>query len=238
MRLKVMTYNIQHGKNHNSARNVIDLKNTVVPILYEKPDILGLNEVRCGSGFGYCDQPKKIAKLCGGTPLFGKALSLGKRKCYGNALVAKLPVRKSKAVDIPDPAVKRYGDYYETRSILCAEIDCGGQIITYLCTHFGLNPDEREIAVNTVLELVNSTDMPVILTGDFNAEPDDEQIKRLSSSLHNMAEILGNVEPTFPSDEPKVCIDYIFYRGLKPLNIHTVKGIYSDHLPLTAEFEV
>ncbi len=237
MRLKIMTYNIQHGRNHNLEGDVIDFDNTSTPVLQEKPDILGLNEVRNGSTPTYVDQPAVLADICGGTPIFGKAYSFGENMDYGNAMISRFPVLSSKTVTIPDPDVRKYNGYYETRAVLCAMLDCGGKTLCILSTHFGLNPDEQENAVNTVLKLLDTIDTPVILMGDFNVTPDDIAVKRLSSVLHNTAADLNNIEFTFSSDNPRICIDYIWYKGLTPLNIHTVKGIYSDHLPLIAEFD-
>ena len=236
MNLKIMTYNIQHGRNHNLPGDVIDFDNTVIPVLQEKPDILGLNEVRNGSTSTYVDQPAVLAGICGGTPVFGKAFSFGKNKDYGNAIISKFPILSSKTVMIPDPVVRKYDGYYETRAVLCAEIDCGGKPLTVLSTHFGLNPDEQENAVNTVMDLLHTIDTPVIFMGDLNVTPDHDVIRQLGTVLHNTAAELGQVEFTFSSDNPHMCIDYIWYRGLTPLNIHAVKEIYSDHFPLVAEF--
>ena len=237
MHLKIMTYNIQHGRNHNLPGDVIDFDNTATPILQEKPDILGLNEVRNGNAEGYVDQPAVLADLCGGTPIFGKAFSFGEGKDYGNAILSKFPVLSYKTVPIPDPAVPGYDGYYEPRAVLCATISCGTKELCVLSAHFGLNPDEQENAVNTILKLIDEIDTPIICMGDFNVTPDDVAIKRLSLALHNTAADLNTIECSFSSDYPCECIDYIFYRGLTPLKIHTVKEIYSDHFPLIAEFD-
>ena len=237
MNLKIMTYNIQHGRNHNLPGDVIDFDNTVIPVLQEKPDILGLNEVRNGSTSTYVDQPAVLAGICGGTPVFGKAFSFGENKDYGNAILSRLPILSNKTVMIPDPVVRKYDGYYETRAVLCAEIDCGGKILTVLSSHFGLNPDEQENAVNTVIGLINTIDTPIIFMGDLNVTPDHDVIRQLGTVLHNTAAELGQVEFTFSSDHPHMCIDYIWYRGLTPRKIHAVKGIYSDHFPLVAEFD-
>lgn len=237
MRLKIMTYNIQHGRNHNLKGDVIDFDNTAIPVLQEQPDILGLNEVRNGSTPTYVNQPAVLADICGGMPIFGKAISLGENMDYGNAIISRFPVLSDKTVTIPDPTVRKYNGGYETRAVLCATLDCGGKTLCVLSTHFGLNPDEQENAVNTVLKLIDTIDTPVILMGDFNVTPDDIAIKRLSSALHNTAADLNNIEFTFSSDHPCKCIDYIWYKGLTPLSIHTVNGIYSDHFPLVAEFD-
>ena len=86
-----------------------------------------------------------------------------------------------------------------------------------------------------MLQLAARTDTPVIFMGDLNARPEDPVIRRLSAVFTDAAAALHNEEDTFSSDSPYERIDYIFLRGLQPVEIHTVKVIASDHFALTAE---
>lgn len=238
MRIKVMTYNIQHGRNHNLKGDVIDFENTAAPILHEKPDIVGLNEVRAGGAKDYDDQPSILAGICGGTPVFGKATAFGENMLYGNAFISKLPVLSQETIPIPDPEERSYKDLYETRCVLRMTVDCGKRPLHMLTVHFGLNPDEQENAVNTLLDTISRLEGPVILMGDFNVTPESQLLLPLSSVLTNAAAAVGNHDFTFSSDKPERTIDYIWYRGVTPLKFHRVEGIHSDHFPLAAEFEV
>ena len=238
MIIKVMTYNIQHCRNHNLPGDVIDFVNTAEPILKVNPDIVGLNEVRRGGADGFDDQPKILAEMCGGTPVFGKAVLLGDGMEYGNAVISKLHVSEIRNIPIPCPDTGNYSGHYEPRAVLGVTVEFGGKTITVFSVHAGLKPEEHENAVKTLVEIIKNEENPVILLGDFNMTPENEILKQLASVVTDTAAELGNRDFTFSSDNPCKTIDYIWYKGLKPLHISTVKGIYSDHFPLTAEFEV
>ena len=94
---------------------------------------------------------------------FAPALDIPSCGPYGNAILSKIPIVKAENIPIPDPCPKKYKGYYETRCVLKAELEGG---ITVLITHFGLNPDEQENAVKTVL--ADLTDERCIIMGDFN----------------------------------------------------------------------
>ena len=238
MTFRVTTFNIQHGRDHNGEEEVID-----IPMMARVADgtgasVFGFNEVRRGEAEnvpGYPDTPAILGELLGGEAVFGKAIEFGEHRAYGNALVSRYPILSAETVPIPDPDPRTGHDYYETRCVIKAVIDVGGAPVTVLGTHFGLNPDERQNAADTVLRLAAETDTPVILMGDLNAVPADPVIKRLSAVFTDAAKALGNEEDTFASDAPYERIDYIFLRGLTPLEIHPVKQIASDHFALTAE---
>lgn len=75
--------------------------------------------------------------------------------------------------------------------------------------------------------------------GDFNAEPDDSVFAPLSERLEDTQKKSINPDvKTFPSDKPVIKIDYMFYRGLDCVKTETVTEIFSDHLPVIAEFEI
>ena len=238
MKFRVTTFNIQHGQDHNRKEEAIDN-----PMMARVADgtgamIFGFNEVRRGEAEnipGYPDTPDILGGLLGGEAVFGKAITFGEGRAYGNALVSRYPILSAETVLIPDPDPRTGDDYYETRCVIKAVIDVCGTPVTVLVSHFGLNPDERENAADTVLRLAAGTDTPVILMGDLNAVPEDPVIERLSAVFTDAAKALGNEEDTFASDAPYERIDYIFLRGLTPTEIHTVKEIASDHFALTAE---
>ena len=102
----------------------------------------------------------------------------------------------------------------------------------------GLAKTERKNAVKTICRLIDETDLPVVLMGDFNAEPQDNVLHPLRERLQD-TDVFSSEENnlTYPSDAPKIKIDYIFYRGLTCKKTTIVSEIFSDHLPIIAEFE-
>ena len=103
----------------------------------------------------------------------------------------------------------------------------------------GLAKGERKNAVKKLSELLNEIDIPVILMGDFNTEPEDKVFEPLRERLKDTQ--FKSVNPdvkTYPSDKPEVKIDYMFYRGIDCLKAETVTEVFSDHLPIIAEFDL
>lgn len=241
MKIRLTTFNIQHGRNHNLPGDVIDL-----PLMAENAAgtgamIFGFNEVRRGQDAdngSFPDTPAILGRALQGEAVFGKAISLGPGRDYGNALVSRCPVLQWEVIPIPDPAKEEKQRCFEARSILRALIDTGGTKLTLLITHFGLSPEERRNAAQTVLALTKDVQTPLVLMGDLNSTPDDPVIERLKTTLTDAAAALQREEPTFPSDAPAQRIDYIFLKNCRPLGIHTVQKIVSDHFALTAEIEL
>jgi len=90
--------------------------------------------------------------------------------------------------------------------------------------------------------------IPVILTGDFNTGPESQVHATVAAQLKDAwdtAPSRSGPEKTFHNftGVPDRRIDWIFYRGVKPLSVETVTnskdGRYpSDHFPVLATFEL
>lgn len=237
-KIKVMTFNIQHCLDYQNDKIDVDLFiNSIKEI---NPDICGLNEVR-GEGpiDGYTDQTNALGDGLGYNRYFAKAIDVQGTSPYGNAFVTKFPVKSAETVAVPDPIFKYEIGKYESRCVLKAVADVGGKDLLVLVCHMGLALGERKNAVKEICKIVDSTDMPLILMGDFNALPDADELKPLFERLNDtdsLAEESGKF--TFPSYRPNIKIDYIFYRNLKCTGVKTVQKVISDHYPIVAEFEV
>ncbi len=240
MKIKVMTFNIQHGRNHNHQGDVIDLSLMAEIAKKQNADIISFNEVRRGAdsdhSSGMSDQPLFFAEVLGGECRFGRAIDIYDSCEYGNAIFSKHHILNFEVISIPDVLVRIDG-YYESRCIIRTDYNIDGKKLTVLNSHFGLGVGESEKAVDTVLSIASTVDNPLILMGDFNLTPDDINIKRLSEYFTDVHSSLGRDELTFPSHSPEIRIDYIFTRGLEPISADTFKTIASDHYPITAELE-
>lgn len=244
MKLKIMTFNIQHGRNHNLQGDIIDLPLMANTVISQAPDIVGFNEVRKGSEPQktphYPDEPAFFESQLGGNCYFGNTLELEKGCFYGNAVWSKYPFLNTEKFLVPDvPLEDRIpGFHYETRCVLRSDYEIQGKKLTVLSSHFGLGPQERDNVVDLVISLAETIDNPIILMGDFNMTPDDYNIKKLSQIFTDVHASLGKDELTFTSDNPVMRIDYIFTKGLKILTADTVKVIAADHFPIIAEVEL
>lgn len=232
MNVKIMTYNIQHCNAH--LRGVIDYDLIASAIAKEDADIVGLNEVY-GDGGGEISQAKILADAVGYPYFyFAKAIELRGGRGYGNALLSKYSISRAQTIPVPDPDPRRYSDYYESRVLLKADIALpSGEALTLGVVHFGLNPDEAESAVETVLK-----ELPcerALLIGDLNLTPDSEILEPIRARMTDTK----TKSPTFPSDAPRIKIDHIFATpDIKIASRDTPPTIASDHLPHTANIEV
>jgi len=230
--MKVMTFNIQHCLDYKKRK--IDFDLFAEKIKEYDPDFCGLNEVR-GKGFlaGYTNQTEKLSQKTGMNGYFGEAIKVGGIGPYGNAILCKKTPESVRIIKIPDPETKNEKVNYETRCVIKAVIEENGKDIMFLVTHMGLAVSERKNAVKTICEIADSTDLPVILMGDFNACPDEDTLKplyeRFTDTLRN------DSVKTFPSDNPEIKIDYIFFRGLECKNTKVINEVVSDHLPIITE---
>ena len=233
MKIKVMTFNTQHCLGYVSRE--IDFNLMAEAIKSCAPDVVGLNEMRGeGSHEEYTAQVERLRELTGMKYCyFAKAIEFS-RGPYGNGLLSNIPILKAESVPVPDPSPRGYDGYYETRCVLRAELEGG---ITVLVSHFGLNPDEAENAVKTVL-----AELPAekgIFMGDLNLQPEDPLLAPLRARLQDTADAMTEEKLSFPSDVPDRKIDYIFATPDWQVTAADIPEIVaSDHRPHTATVEL
>lgn len=228
--MKILSFNTQHCLNYVEKK--IDFEIMARVIRDCDADVVGLNEMR-GKGLDpeYTEQVEILAKLTGMNDFyFAPAIEFPSKGPYGNGFLSKLPIRKAETVLIEDPSPKGYGGYYETRCVLKAELEGG---VTVLVTHFGLNPDEQENAVKTILK--HMADQKCILMGDFNVRPDNPVLAPIREKMKDAADFFDAPKLSFPSDTPNRKIDYIFVSPDVEIVAADIPAIVaSDHRPHTA----
>lgn len=236
MQIKVMTFNIQHGRDF--VKRDINLKMMADVIHAQEADIIGLNEVRDqGSHLDYQAQAEIIAKHLGFYYYFGKAIDLPQGP-YGNAILSRFPLDEVETIMVPDPLIKDEKVLcYETRSVIKAKIKKFN--LTVLITHFGLAQSEQRNALAVVLSELDTIKGHVVFMGDLNMLPEDEKIKKLQEHLTDVAIMLRGNLLSFPSINPKRKIDYIFVsEGLEVIATEIPEIVASDHFPHTAILEI
>jgi len=224
--MKIMTFNTQHCKNF--LEGCIDIPLMAKVIRESGAEVVGLNEMYgAGTAPNFTDQTGTLAEMTGMHHYFGQAIGYDGVKPYGNGLLSRMPILKAETILIPDPAEKTGPKNYETRCVLKATLEGG---ITVLVTHFGLNTDEEQLAVKTVLE--NAEAEKCILMGDFNVEPNDPILDPLRNIFKDAADLLPDAGLTFPSDAPYKKIDYIMVTpDVEILEAEVPNTVASDHRP-------
>ena len=231
--MKLMSFNTQHCLNFLEQK--VDYQIMAKTILDMDADIIGLNEMFDGgenAKYGY--QTEKLSKLTGiENYYFAKAIDDGDGP-YGNGILSKIPFKSVETIKIPDPNPKRVEcGYYETRCLLKAELQNG---LLVLITHFGLCIDEQENAVKTILEHIRNE--KCILMGDFNIKPDNELLIPIKEKMKDTAVCFCEDKLSFPSDNPKIKIDYIFVSpDIEVISADIPEIISSDHRPHIAKIK-
>lgn len=162
---------------------------------------------------------------------------------HGNAILSKYPFSTFENINLT--TVNR-----ASRSILHSQIHFLGEKpihLHLLCVHLGLFKAERKQQCQRLIARIKEEieeDQPLIMAGDFNdwqhalSKPLEEALGVQEAFIS----IEGQHAKSFPAIRPALCIDRIYFRGLK---VNEVRCLHaepwhklSDHLPLYAEFEL
>ena len=233
--MKIMTFNTQHCQNFVTGN--IDYEIMADAMKKCGAEIVGLNEMRdkgVSAGYGQA-QVSELAKLTDMEYFyFAKAIEDGPGNPYGNGILSKHEFESVETILIPEPENKDGCKYYERRCILKAKLKNG---FTVLVTHFGLSDVEQECAVKAVLDEI--TDEKCILMGDFNITPDNSLLEPIRKKMKDTAELFDVEKLSFPSDKPRIKIDYIFVTpDIEVVSADIPEIIASDHRPHTAQINV
>ena len=234
--ITVMSFNTQHCRNYISG--LIDYDAVVEEIRRIGADIVGLNEIRGkGRSADYEAQTEILAEKLGFHSYFAKALDVDGINPYGNAILSRFPIRRAWTVAIPDPKERVFDRaLYESRCLLKADIDVGDGL-TVCVVHFGLNPDEQDLAVNTVIEQIRPE--KCILMGDFNMTPEQKRLKPIHEKMFDTASLFGGERFSYPADKPDMRIDYLYTsRELEVLSADILADVVSDHRPYVAQIRI
>lgn len=227
MKLKLMTFNIQHCRDYINRNIDIDL--FVRTIKKCDPDIIGLNEIY-GEYETNKNQSLEIAEKLGFHHYFGQAITW-KNIPFGNAILSRYPFQSVEKIMIPDP-IRDTNEPYETRCVIKALIND----ITVLVSHFGLIASEQVNAVKTVTDIIKNTKTKIILMGDFNMEVNSPILTPINELLKNT---LVDDSLSYPSINPTKKIDYIYVSSnIEVLDAQIPNLVASDHLPHIATIKI
>jgi endonuclease/exonuclease/phosphatase family metal-dependent hydrolase len=227
-----------------------------------QPDVIGLQEVLVLPELAF-DQGAAIAEGFGYHVAFGRSPDAAPYT-MGNAILSKWPIARAFTFGLPGTD--------EHRCLVFAEIDSPAGKIPFFSTHLNWKFDEslvRQLQAQTIARFVDAcrapNGFPPVVVGDFNAEPDSDEIRFMrglsslggaSTHFHDaFGEAGTGAGVTFSKKnsyaallrEPDRRIDYIWVRGGdegfrgEPLTARVafdepVNGVFpSDHFGLVAE---
>lgn len=226
--LKVMSYNIHYAIGMDGK---YDLERIAKVISKSNPDIVGLQEI------GDSTMAANLGKLTGMYYVFGP--SKESMKEYGDAILSKFPFEWVGNYSIPSASSSRY-------QVMGVDIDLSSIYgkdtkVRFLNTHFdwlkSIGSQESRLASVDVIErgFLKGNDLPLILTGDLNAQPNSPPISKLEAKGW-VTKNGGSELNTIPSEDPKRRIDYVLVSPYSNWIIDDIKvlkePIASDHLPV------
>ncbi|MDF1838907.1 MAG: endonuclease/exonuclease/phosphatase family protein, partial [Planctomycetota bacterium] len=152
----------------------------------------------------------------------------GIRVRSGNAILSKLPLRALRVDALPGkPSV---WNPTGQRRLPWASVEwAGSTILLGSIRNDSFDLENNALQVRSILESLPES--PVILGGDFNAEPGDESMERLKRSGHWRGVFQGAA--TFPSHAPHRRIDSVLIPSAWPgtLEQRVLDVDLSDHEP-------
>lgn len=194
------------------------------------PDVFGMQEVLRYDGF---DQAALVAEGLGYEIAWGKA-SENHGYPLGNAIFSRWPIARSEVIPLP------HGETDERRSLVFARLRSPfGFEVPFFCTHLNWKFHHGHVRLaqvravaEAVARLAPEGGFPPVLVGDFNAEPDADEMRYLrgltglGGPCVYFADAFGTAGDgtpgvTFskrnpfaePLREPDRRIDYVYVRG-------------------------
>ena len=197
------------------------------------PDFVGLVEVDTGSiRSRMVNQAEAIAADLGmntsyetkyGTDSLNKLLPIVRKQ--GNAFMAAPRVHGERF---------HYFDTGIKRLIIELEMD---EFAVFL-VHLSLKYRHRHLQLRTLYDLIEATEKPVIVAGDFNTFWGENEIYLFMKAAGLKSANVDSL-PTYPSRSPRKELDFVLYQdGIQVTDFQIPDVRHSDHLPIVCDFEI
>ena len=223
-KLRIMSYNVKNGGGKDGIK---DIKRCGQLVREAQPDVVAVQEVDSVTRRNKFYVLGRMAEAAGGYhAYYGPTIPHSGGK-YGIGVLTKEPALSVAFHRLPCPK--------EPRGLLVVELNK----YYILCTHLSLSEPYRVESVAIIKDVVSKLkNKPVFIAGDMNAKPHSAPIV----AFKEFAQLLtDDTKYTFPSDDPRNCIDYIFgvngsFKVLK--NYVFYDSLFSDHVPLYVDVKV
>jgi endonuclease/exonuclease/phosphatase family metal-dependent hydrolase len=229
-----MAYNIHHGEGTDGK---FDLGRIAKLITDQKPDLVAVQEVDVKTRrAGGTDQAAELARLTGMHYAFGEFMEYSGGR-YGQMVLSRYPILSHENFKLPDGP--------EPRAALIVKTKPPGfsTPLLFVGNHLYGSAEQRLSQAKALIRKLGGESAPAILAGDFNSTPQSPTMKALRGDG-------GWTDPThgarggetFPSDAPRIEIDYILFRPPSVFTFVSSKVIgervASDHRPVLTVLEV
>ncbi len=206
--LRILAYNIHHGRGTDDQ---IDLDRIANVILQADPDIVALQEVdQRTRRSNQVDQTAALGKLTGMHYQFLKQIDFEGGE-YGQAILSKFPIDELQIHWLPGEPDR------ERRIVGMVQVQHPVGRFLFGSTHLHhANESFRNRQASRLTEVAQSSQLPFVVAGDFNATPDSKCIQSLAVdwAVSTPTEIGAITESsssfaTFPAIAADRQIDYI-----------------------------
>lgn len=224
--LRLMTYNVGNFSKYRD-----DSLPEVARLIREcDASLVSLNELdSCNRRHNTFQLQQLADTLAGYSYHFARAFSFA-GGAYGNGVLSRQPVLQAFTLALPqaDGAEPRSAAVVETESCVFASVHLD---------HVG--KEARRQQMETLNEWFQARysgcGKPVFLCGDLNTGPDSEVLNRLQEKWI----LLSETEPTYSTEQPSRCIDYILaFKDAIPIRTVSSRVLtegtaeWSDHFPV------
>ncbi|NLC44590.1 MAG: hypothetical protein GX783_09955 [Clostridiales bacterium] len=227
--LTLLTFNMHSAIDQEGN---VALEQIIDEIKETDAQLIGLQEVEHNMPrSNYQDQARLIAEALGYHYYYeGNINILGVQ--YGNALLSKFPIISAQNHKLPKKML-------EPRGLIEAEVDVDGIPYYVFVTHLGLNKLERNLQIQYINERLSKREGNILILGDFNNNPDGEEMDMLDSIMVDSAVALNKSDLyTFSNwgATAEERIDRIYVSEQIGLKNHEVKpSLVSDHKRVIAQ---
>ena len=236
--LRVLVFNMHAGKDAAGADNITGLADL---IRTTAADVVLLQEVDRGTNrSGKVDQLQALIDRTKFAGRFGRSLDFDGGQ-YGIAILSRRAMNFNQTFELRvEPTQVRAGGSHEPRAALVASVETLRGRLQVITTHLDASGEDT-YRLQEALELLNvvrprvSEFTPVLVGGDFNAEPTSPVIQRMrDAGLRDAWTECGQGDGfTYPAAKPTKRIDYLFLTNpLRCTSASVVDTQISDHRPL------
>lgn len=234
--LTVLSYNIRNGGRRMDGVYDRPLQHRVAKA--QKADLVALQEVdRKTSRVKGVDVPAEFAEALSMKFHYAPAIRFAGGE-YGTAALTKFPVTHTATILLPTPGEDR------AASLLIAKLPDGTEVI-FVSVHLDSSEKSDDARLKNTRDLLaalakEKPNLPVILAGDFNAEPDSPIFKLFAEAGFRRCEAKPGANLSFPADKPDKLIDYVLLRDGATLRLEDAgtevlnEPRSSDHRPLVS----
>ena len=197
------------------------------------PDVVGLIEIDTGSiRSRKVNQAEKIAADLG--------MNTSYETKYGErSLNQMLPiVRKQGNAFMASQRVHGERFHYFDTGIKRLIIELEMDDFAIFLVHLSLKYRHRHLQLRHLYDLIQKTEKPVVVAGDFNTFWGGNEIYLFMRAAGLASANTRNL-PTYPSRAPRKELDFILYQqGIRVTHFEVPEVRLSDHLPLVCDFEI